>query len=104
MPVITEISWFTLGTLGVACVLIGAFARHLWGRQVERAAASRVAALCDQLDTKDRTLHGLRAELQQEQARAGALQAALDARHAVSALHVEENEDPAFFRRLLRAL
>ena len=104
MAVISEVSWFTQAGLGLACAMTGALARHFWGWQVERAAASRIAALCDQLDLKDRTLQDLRAELQQEQARAGALQAALDARHAVSALHVEENEDPASFRRLLRAL
>lgn len=104
MAALMNVSWLALLGMGLAGVLCGWVAAHLWSRHAERAAATRIGALCDQLDVKDRKLQGLRAELQMEQLKVLELQAALDARHTVSALRLEENEDPAFFRRLVRAL
>jgi hypothetical protein len=61
-----------LGALG------GALLRHLWGVRNDRANASRIAALRDQLDLKDRRNEGLRLELQAERERVVALHSDLD--------------------------
>lgn len=104
MMALTNGSWFALLGIALAGLLVGWVASHLWGRHARRAAATRLAALCDQLDVKDRTLQGLRADLQMEKMKVLELQRALDARQTVAALRLEGNEDPAFFRRLVRAL
>lgn len=104
MAALTDVPWLALLGTGLACLLCGWAASHLLGRHAERAAAARIAALCDQLDAKDGMLQSLRAELQTEQMNVLELQRALDARQTVAALRLEENEDPAFFRRLVRAL
>ena len=104
MEASTNGSWFALLGIGLAGLLVGWVASHLWSRHAKRAVATRLAALCDQLDIKDRTLQGLRADLQMEQMKVLELQRALEARQTVAALRLEENEDPAFFRRLVRAL
>ena len=96
--------WFALGGMGLAGGLCGWVLRHLQGRFTERAAALRLAALCDQLDIKDHKLRDLRVELLIERAQVLELQATVEARQALSALRLEEDEDPAFFRRLVRAL
>ena len=104
MEASTNGSGFALLGIALAGLMVGWVTSHLWGRYAKRAAATRLAALCDQLDVKDRTLQGLRADLQMEQMKVLKLQRALDARQTVAALRLEENEDPAFFRRLVRAL
>ncbi|KNZ33137.1 MAG: hypothetical protein AD742_07740 [Methylibium sp. NZG] len=96
--------WFPLLAIGLAGLLCGWVLGLVRGQLGERAAAARVAKLCEQLDAQDRKLHGLRNDLRAAQLNALELQAALDVRHTVSALRLEENEDPAFFRRLVRAL
>lgn len=129
MPAPLDHSWIALAGLCLASALCGCAARHLWGRHAHRAHVNRMSALCDQLDLKDAKLQGIRAELQEEQARVRELQRALATRNAVSAaadwaaspfemepvridhgpqadpaLRLEDNEDPAFFRRRMRAL
>lgn len=104
MESLQSASWVVLTAAGLAGVLCGWLLGILRGRLSERAATARVAALCDQLDSKDRKLQELRVELQAAQMNALELQTALDARHTLSPLRLEENEDPAFFRRLVRAL
>jgi hypothetical protein len=104
MDALLNISWPALASMGMVCALCGWALRHLQGRAAERAAGLRIAALCDQLDAKDAKLQELRIELQLERAQALELQAAGETRQALSALRLEENEDPAFFRRLVRAL
>jgi hypothetical protein len=103
MDALMDNSWLALAGMGLAGGLCGWVLRHLQSRLTERAAAVRIAALCDQLDTKDRKLRDLRVELQAERAQVLELQATVEARQALSALRLEENEDPAFFRRLVRA-
>jgi hypothetical protein len=104
MGTLMSSSWLALASIGMACVVFGWVLRHLQGRFTERAAAMRISALCDQLDAKDAKLQALRAELQAEQTLVLELKAAAQARQALSALRLEETEDPAFFRRLVRAL
>jgi hypothetical protein len=122
-------SWIALAGVFLASLLCGGVVRHLWGLHADRAHANRVSALCDQLDAKDAKLHGIRAELLAAHARVQELQGALAARFSVGApadwaaaslelqpiridlgpqadpaLRLEDNEDPAFFRRRIRAL
>jgi hypothetical protein len=92
MPALAGPSWFALAGLGLAGMLGGYVLRHLWGIQADRANASRVSALCDQLDVKDSKLQGLRIALQAEQARVRELQAELEPWHAVEDRRIRTQE------------
>jgi hypothetical protein len=80
-----EYSWIALSGLTFVGALCGYGVRLALDAHADRASATRIATLCDQLDLKDRALQGLRAELRDEQARTRDLEGALAVKHAARA-------------------
>ena len=81
MQALTQAPSFILLGAALLCLVCGWLLRHVWGARRDRANENRLAAMRDQLDTKDSRLQILRAELRAERERVVRLQLELEAMH-----------------------